>query len=463
MICEQHYLACLAQASYLVVDERTRTAFVVDPRRDVDVYVERAAALGAEIRYVLLTHFHADFASGHLELAKRTGATICMGSRANATFEHRACDDGEELVAGDVRIRCVHTPGHTPESATWVLFDDAEDRANPYGAFTGDTLFVGDVGRPDLLASVGVTSEQLASDLYDSLRDKLLALPDATRVYPGHGPGSMCGRSLGSETTSTIGKERENNYALAPMSRRAFVELVAGDQPQAPAYFPFDARFNKGTHAVLEDVLRRALVQLSRDEVDAYAKKGAQIVDVRDAETFAKGHLPGSVNVGLDGKFATWAGSVLSHERPIVVVAPKGHEREAATRLGRIGFDSVEGWFDASGLDAGPERLERVDAPDLAKRLAKGATLLDVRTPGEWGEGHVDGALHLPLVALVARASELPRDAELVVVCRSGYRSAVAASWLRANGFRNVADVRGGMVAVERHPGGLPLVQAEPA
>jgi glyoxylase-like metal-dependent hydrolase (beta-lactamase superfamily II)/rhodanese-related sulfurtransferase len=470
VILEQHYLACLAQASYFVCDERTKTAVVVDPRRDVDLYVERARELGATIRFVLLTHFHADFAAGHLELARRTGAVICLGSVARPAFEHRAFADGEELVLGDVRIRCLHTPGHTPESVSWLVFDGAQSRTEPrcvepYGVLTGDTLFVGDVGRPDLLTSVGVTAEELASRLFDSLHTKLLTLPDSTRVLPGHGPGSMCGRALGNETTSTIGKERATNWALAPHSREEFVRELTAGIPCAPAYFAFDASYNQGAHDTLEAVIERARAPLGAERILALHASGTQILDVRSSDEFARGHLPGSINAGLDGKFATWAGSVLDGRQSIAIVAPRGQELEAATRLGRIGFDRIVGHL-AGGAESLATRTDlahttRYDPRELPARLARGnVVLVDVRAASEHDTCRVAGAKLVPLPALTNRLAELPRDTELCVICAGGYRSSVAASHLRAHGFTNVTDVRGGMAAVEKSPSGLALERA---
>jgi glyoxylase-like metal-dependent hydrolase (beta-lactamase superfamily II)/rhodanese-related sulfurtransferase len=462
VILEQHYLACLAQASYLVGDERTKTAVVVDPRRDVDLYVQRARELGLSIRWVLLTHFHADFAAGHLELARRTGAAICLGSVARPGFEHRALSDGEELVLGDVRIRCLHTPGHTPESVSYLVFDDTQSRTELHAVLTGDTLFVGDVGRPDLLTSIGVTAESLASSLYDTLHTKLLTLPDATRVLPGHGPGSMCGRALGNETTSTIGKERATNWALAPQSREAFVRELTAGMPCAPAYFAYDAKFNQGAHDTLETVIERARTPLTAERLLELAAAGTQILDVRTSDEFARGHLPGSINAGLDGKFATWAGSVLDARRGIAIVAPLGQETEAATRLGRIGLDRIVGHL-AGGAQSLASRTDlvkttRYDPRELPARLARGnVVLLDVRAASEHDTCRIAGAKLVPLPALANRLAEIPRDTEVCVVCAGGYRSSVAASHLRAHGFTNVTDVRGGMAAVEKSPSGLPL------
>jgi glyoxylase-like metal-dependent hydrolase (beta-lactamase superfamily II) len=303
MILEQHYLACLSQASYLIADESTGIAAVVDPRRDVDLYVEAAAKHGVAIRHVVLTHFHADFVAGHLELAKRTGATIHLGALASADYAFEPLGDGAELALGRVRLRALETPGHTPEGISLLVFD-GPDAAEPHAVLTGDTLFIGDVGRPDLMASVGVTAEELAGMLYDSTRDKLLKLPDATLVYPGHGAGSMCGKNLSTDTVSTIGDQRRFNYALQPMSRADFIALVTAELPLAPAYFGFDARKNREERGMLEDVLA-GLAPLELPAFDEQLAAGAIALDVRDPEQYAAGHLERSISIGLDGRFAT--------------------------------------------------------------------------------------------------------------------------------------------------------------
>lgn len=468
MILKQYYLGCLAQASYLLGDERTKTAVVVDPRRDVDEYLADAEELGLAIRHVVLTHFHADFAAGHLELAARTGATIHLGARAEAEYDFEPLRDGDVHDSGDLRIEVRETPGHTPESICLVVYDLARDRERPQAVLTGDTLFLGDVGRPDLMASVGVTAEELGGWLYDSLHEKLLTLPDETLVYPGHGAGSMCGKSLSSETVSTLGAQRASNYALQPMTREEFVRLVAADQPAAPRYFAYDAALNRERHPTLDETVRAARRPLALEELLRRANAGVQVLDVRDAETFAAGHLVGSLNVGLDGKFAMWVGAVLDPRVPIVLVAPPGREEEAIVRLGRIGFDRVEGYlqggFDAArGRDDLVRRMERVDAAELARRLEApdAPLLLDVRGPGEWAGGHVEGAVHIPLPELVARAGELPRGRPIAIQCGSGYRSVLAASWLADAGHGPLLDQRGGFAAWRA--AGLPEVQPAPA
>jgi len=457
LILEQHYLACLAQASYLIVDQKTNTAIVVDPRRDVDLYVERAKELGVTIRDVILTHFHADFLAGHLELRERTGAKIWLGEGADAEFEFSAMKDGGVLEAGDLRLEFLATPGHTPESTSILVYDLAQSAEEPHAVLTGDTLFIGDVGRPDLMSSVGLTSEELAGWMYDSLRTKLMPLPDETIVYPGHGAGSACGKNLSSETWSTIGKQKQFNYALQDMERDAFVGLLTANQPDAPAYFPYDARLNRREHPTLEAALADSLGALSLDEVLRLQNTGAVVVDTRDADAFAAGHLAGSVNIGLDGKYASWTGTLIDPETPLVIVADDGLAEEATRRLGRIGFDSVAGHLEggAGAFASHPEHVAthtRITPDELRARLASDAPplVVDVRTPTEWEDGHIEGALHVPLARLPKALSEVPVDRDIVLMCKTGYRSSAAASLLATGANRSdrtVVDVAGGMDA----------------
>ena len=452
MILEQHYLDCLAQASYLIVDEQTGTAAVVDPRRDVDVYLDRAEALGATIRHVILTHLHADFLAGHLELAERTGAVIYLGAAAEADYEFTALSEGSVLHLGDVRLEVLETPGHTPEGISILVFDESVSTEAPRAVLTGDTLFIGDVGRPDLMASKGVSARELAGMMYDSLRSKLMTLPDDTIVYPGHGAGSACGKNLSSETSSTIGRQKQLNYALQDMSKEAFIDILTADQPPPPAYFPVAAQLNRERHASLPRVVADASQPMSLDETLAAAEDGVQVLDVRAKDSFARRHLAGSISIGLDGKLASWAGSVLDLERPIVIVAEPGTEREAILRLGRIGLDQTVGYLDG-GAGAFQDRPEctattpRIRVDDLAARCAdSGAIVLDVRGPGEWDEGHIEGALHVPLAMLAGRLDDIPRDRTLLVCCKSGYRSMTATSLLAREGYY-VVDVEGGFDA----------------
>ena len=364
MILEQRYLGCLSHASYLVADEATGVAAVVDPQRDVDGYLAEARARGLTIRHVLLTHFHADFVSGHLELAERAGADIRLGARAKADYPFIPMHDGDVLRLGEnaqVRLTFLETPGHTPESVSILVHDEARDASAPHAVLTGDTLFIGDVGRPDLLASQGLTAADLAGMLYDSLRGKLLPLPDATLVYPAHGAGSACGKSLSRDTVSTMGIQRRGNYALRPMPREEFVRLVTADQPEMPAYFAFAADLNRRHRATLDAALERASRPLDLEAFLRRRAEGAQVLDVREPPEFAAGHLAGGINIGLSGRYASWAGTLLDAGHPLLLVAPPGREREAALRLGRIGFDDVEGFL-AGGAGA------FVRSPDVVRR-----------------------------------------------------------------------------------------------
>jgi hydroxyacylglutathione hydrolase len=453
MILEQHYLACLSQASYLIVDERTKTAAVVDPRRDVQLYLDRAADLGVTIRHVLLTHFHADFLAGHLELQKRTGATIWLGAAGRAEYEASPMEDGGSLEFGDVRLGFLATPGHTPESTCITVFDLAKDREHPHAVLTGDTLFIGDVGRPDLLVSAGMEATDLGGMLFDSLRQKLLTLPDETIVYPGHGAGSACGKNLSSDTSSTIGRQRATNYALQPMEKDEFVRLVASEQPRAPGYFAHDAVLNRKKHATLDQVLD-GLKPLPLEAVLAAVNGGAALLDTRAADEFALGHVSGSINIGLGGRFASWAGTMLPASRKVVLLTSPGDERESALRLGRIGFDHVAGYLQGgiAAVEARPELLSsytRLTPQALEQRLSDSAPplVVDIRTPGEWNAGHIDTALHVELDDLPRRLDEIPRDRDLVVVCRGGYRSSIGASLLEGAGYTKVTDLVGGMDA----------------
>lgn len=455
MILEQFYLSCLAQASYLVGDESSGVAAVVDPRRDAGIYRDAAAARGLDIRDVLLTHFHADFLAGHLELREQCGATIHLGERATAEYPFEPLGDGDELVLGpNVTLRVLETPGHTPESSCYVVVDTSGDEPRDHAVLTGDTLFIGDVGRPDLLASIGVTADELAGMLYASLREKLLPLDDEVLVYPGHGAGSSCGRSLSSETVSTIGDQRRLNYALQDMDADTFRAIVTADQPEAPPYFSHDADLNRRERPTLEQSLARALRGLSLADALRHVNAGAQLLDSRDASAFAAAHLEDSINVGLSGKFATWAGTLLELERPIVIVAEPGREEETAVRLGRIGFDSVAGYLEEgmAALEARPDlvrRLERIGPAEARQELASDdpPLVIDVRSEVEREGGAIPDSLSLPLLELRDRISELPRDRRLIVSCASGYRSAAAASILLRNGFESVADLIGGQAA----------------
>lgn len=456
MILKQFYLNCLAHASYLIGDEQTHTAAVVDPQRDVDQYLAFAAEHGLRIDHVFLTHFHADFVAGHLELRDRVGAKIYLGAAAQAEFPFTPLRDGDVVDLGQVRLLALETPGHTAESISLLVYDGAPSASAPAAVLTGDTLFVGDVGRPDLRVALGWSASDLGGLLYDSLRHKLLTLPDSVAVYPAHGAGSLCGKALSKETVSTIGEQRRSNYALQPMSKEAFVDLVTADQPDAPSYFTYDAVLNSQERPTLDETLER-ISALTLEQVLALQAVGAQILDTRDPAEFAAAHMTGSINIGLGGQYATWAGTVLNREHPIVIIADPGREHEAAMRLGRIGFDQVVGYLDDGlhSVEARPELMmatERLSAQVAAERVASAAPerkpiLIDVRAPGERQQKRIAGSVSMPLNHLSERLSELPTDRPLLVHCAGGYRSSIAASLLQRHGFAQVSEIAGGIAA----------------
>ena len=455
MILHQFYLNCLAHASYLVGDETTGDAAVVDPQRDIDQYLAFAGAHGLRIAHVLLTHLHADFIAGHLELRDRVGATIYLGAAAKAEYAFTPLHDGDRVELGGVRLQAIETPGHTPESISLAVYDLGRSASEPHAVLTGDTLFVGDVGRPDLRAALGWSATDLGGLLYESLRARLMTLPDASLVYPAHGAGSLCGKALSKETVSTIGEQRRSNYALQPMTKTAFVDLVTADQPDAPPYFTYDAVLNSKERPTLDEALARVVNPLTLDHVLALQNVGAQLLDTRDPAEFAAAHVAGSINIGLGGQYATWAGTILSREHPIVIIADPGREHEAATRLGRIGFDHIVGYL-KDGLHSLASRpdltatTERVSAPLAAERLATGVPLsVDVRAPGERAQKRIGGSVGIPLNHLVERIQELPKDRPLLVYCAGGYRSSIAASLLQREGFRQVSEIAGGLAGWE--------------
>jgi glyoxylase-like metal-dependent hydrolase (beta-lactamase superfamily II)/rhodanese-related sulfurtransferase len=464
MILKQFYLNCLAHASYLIGDEQTLTAAVVDPQRDVDQYLAFAAEHGLKIEHVFLTHLHADFIAGHLELRDQVGARIYLGAAAKAEYPFTPLHDQDIVEFGRVRLKALETPGHTPESVSLVVYDLDRSAAEPQAVLTGDTLFVGDVGRPDLRVALGWSANDLGGLLYDSLRNKLLTLPDSAAVYPAHGAGSLCGKALSKETVSTIGEQRRSNYALQPMSKTAFVDLVTADQPDAPSYFTYDAVLNSRERPTLDETLER-VTALTLDHVLALQEAGAQVLDTRDPAEFAAAHLAGSINVGLAGQYATWAGSVLTHEEPIVIIADPGREHEAAMRLGRIGFDHIVGYLKEGlhSVRSRPELMrstERLSAQVAAERVAAAAgerapVLVDVRALGERQQKRIAGSVGIPLTHLRERLSELPADRPLLVYCAGGYRSSIAASLLQRHGFAQVSEIAGGIAAWEA--GKLPL------
>ncbi|WP_319458002.1 MULTISPECIES: MBL fold metallo-hydrolase [unclassified Mycobacterium] len=453
MILQQYYLDCLSHASYLIGDETTGRAVVVDPQRDVAGYVADATAQGLTIELVIETHFHADFVSGHLELAKATGAKIVYSSVAETEFESMGVTDGERHSLGDVTLEFRHTPGHTPESMSVVVYERAGDEV-PYGVMTGDTLFIGDVGRPDLLASIGFTREQLADKLYDSLHDKLMTLPDATRVYPAHGAGSACGKNLSTDLWSTIGDQKATNYALRAPDKATFMNLVTAGQPPAPGYFGYDAILNRKDRGLLDET--KLPTAMTCDQVRAAIDGGAVLVDGRSPEEFAQGHLRHAINIGLEGRYAEFAGSVLPSDVDVVLFTEPGQELEGKNRLARIGFDRVIGYladpYQVMVLNEGDvEVASRLTAIRFDERAASilDLQLVDVRNPGEVEGGTIPNAITIPVGQLPARLSELDAVKPTVVYCAGGYRSSVAASLLRHNGFTDVSDILGGFGAWE--------------
>ncbi len=451
MKVEQLYTGCLAEAAYYV--ESNGEAVIIDPLRETKPYVERAEADGAQIKYVLETHFHADFVSGHLDLAKVTGAQIVFGPTAKPNYEAHIAADGEVLKVGKVTIEVLHTPGHTLESTTYLLRDE---NGKPYAVFTGDTLFIGDVGRPDLAVKSDLSREDLAGHLFDSLRNKIMTLPDEVIVYPGHGAGSACGKKMAKETESTIGQQKQFNYALrADMTREEFVLEVTTGLVDPPQYFPKNAVMNRMGYDSFESVLQRGVVARSTVEFDQLANQAeALILDVRHESEFVKGFIPNSISVGLDGQFASWIGTLITDlKQPILLVTPEGREEETVTRLSRVGYDNCLGYLNG-GIEAWKkagnevDSIETIDAEAFAVRQQETA-VLDVRRKSEFDAEHVVGAQNLPLDFINKLMDEVERDRTYLVHCAGGYRSVIAISILKARGFDKLINVAGGYNAIK--------------
>ena len=446
---ERFYLGCLAHASYMIGSEGV--AAVIDPQRDVDLYLDAAAGKNWKIEFIIETHLHADFVSGHRELAQRTGANIYLGAQSGAEFPHVAVEDGDEIQFGNCRLRFLQTPGHTIESVC-ILMNDRGQADRPAIVFTGDTLFVGDVGRPDL--SPAHTPQELAALLYRSLHEKLLTLPDDTEIFPAHGAGSLCGRQMSSESSSTIGKQRQSNYALLARTSEEFVHLLTDNLPARPEYFARDADLNRRGAAPLSEL--PPLAALSPAEVLRLQKEGAVVVDTRPAIEFAVAHVPGSIHIALTGQFASWAARILGLDRPLIVAAEDPeHVRESQVRLARVGIENVAGYL-ADGvagwvgngfeLDYVPQ-ITVQDFAELRNREPERIALLDVREPGEVAAGAIENSVSIPLAKLESRLDELDGEKLLVVHCKSGYRSSIATSILRRAGFRDIANLTGGFDA----------------
>jgi hydroxyacylglutathione hydrolase len=450
MYFKQFYLGCLAHASYLIGSNGE--AVVVDPQRDVDEYIDEASTQHLKIKYIIETHLHADFVSGHRELAVRTGAEIVFGRQAGVEFTHRSVNDGDELKIGSVVLKFMETPGHTPESIC-VLVRDTQALDSPQKVLTGDTLFIGDVGRPDLAGGKGYTPQMMAAMMYDTLHSKLLQLPDETEVYPAHGAGSMCGKNMSKETSSTIGEQRRFNYALQPMTREQFVELMTVDLPEAPAYFPKDAEINRAGARDLSELAEPK--PLSPAEV-ASLSPDVVLLDVRSADEFGGGHLPRSLNIGLGGQFAMWAGSLIPLSAQIVVIAgTKAQVDEAAMRLARVGIENVIGYL-KGGVEGWQyvghelESVPQISVHELKQRMEENdLQILDVRRSAEYDNGHVPNAVTQPLATLERDFSKLPlkKDKQLAVICAGGYRSSAATSLLQQHGFKELLNVTGGTSA----------------
>ncbi|MGX7723692.1 MBL fold metallo-hydrolase [Rhodococcus pyridinivorans] len=448
MILEQYYIECLSHASYLIGDERTGKAVVVDPRRDIDEYLSDAAKYGLDIEGVINTHFHADFVSGHLELVDATGAWIGFGEAAETDYPIRRLRDGEKISLGEVELEILSTPGHTWESISVLVRE--HPGAVPAAVLTGDSLFIGDVGRPDLVNLGDGSTGDLARAMYRTVHDKLLTLPDEVVVMPAHGAGSSCGKNLSSELTSTIGEQRATNPSVQPMSEDDFVTLVTEGQPAAPSYFSVDAAMNKRMHPLL--VQDRAIPELTPEQVKDELVAGTRVLDARGVDDFAAGHLRGSVNVGFDGRFAETGGMVAEVGERILLITYPGEEQDAAVRLARIGSDGAAGYLNVDRDGVFPAELtdlietaRRTTVEELDRLLADDAvTLVDIRNLGERESGAIPGSVPIPLAQLRARLEQVPVGKPIVVHCAGGWRSSVAASLLRAQGFENVTDLLGG-------------------
>ena len=453
MYIQQLYTSCLSEAAYYIESEHE--AVVIDPLRDVDTYINLAEERGAKIKYILETHFHADFVSGHLDLGKKTGAPIVFGPDTETRFPIYHAVDGETFTLGKVKLEVLHTPGHTLESTCYLLRDE---EGNPHALFTGDTLFVGDVGRPDL-SSGNLSKEELASLLYDSLQNKVLPLPDSVIIYPAHGPGSNCGKNLGPDTYSTLGEQKKTNYALLAVDKQAFVNSVIDGLVDPPQYFPINARINKEGYESLDNVLKSSLKLLSIPEFNELAGlSGSVILDTRKPEEFVNGFIPGSINIGLDGRFAEWAGSLLGFKDAIILVTENGREEESVLRLARVGFENVNGYlgggFETWKTSGSPlDMVIEVDADELALdyKFDENLMVVDVRKEVEFGAGHVKGAQHIPLETLKDPGSMayMEDTLNIYVHCAGGYRSVIASSLLKRQGIHNIRNVSGGWNAIK--------------
>ena len=453
MKIEQIYTGCLAQGAYYIVSNGE--AAIIDPLREVQDYIDKAENDNAKIKYIFETHFHADFVSGHVTLAKNTGAEIVYGPTAKTNFDVVVAEDNQEFVLGNIKIKALHTPGHTMESTCYLLIDE---NGKDHALFSGDTLFLGDVGRPDLAQKGDLTQEDLAGKLFDSLRNKIMPLADNVTVYPAHGAGSACGKNMSNETVGSIGNQKKTNYALrADMTKEEFIKEVTDGLQPPPAYFPLNVKLNKEGYKDIDDVIKTSSKALSVSEFKEVANANeALLLDVRHQQDFIKGFIPKSIFIGLNGTFAPWVGALIKDiHQPILLITPEGMEEQAITRLSRVGFDNVLGYLEGgfeSWQKAGEEvdTLQSISADELATRIKNDALVFDVRKPGEYEGSHIENVPSTPLDFLNNHINEFPKEKEFHVHCAGGYRSVIAASILKARGFHNVIDVAGGFGAIKK-------------
>ncbi|NVK28415.1 MAG: MBL fold metallo-hydrolase [Flavobacteriia bacterium] len=452
MNVEQIYTNCLAEAAYYITSNGE--AAVIDPLRESEPYLERLERDGVKLKYIFETHYHADFVSGHLDLARKTGATIVYGPKSNPSFDAHEATDNEVFKIGDVSLKVLHTPGHTQESSTYLLIDENdEERA----IFTGDTLFLGDVGRPDLAIKTDLTQEDLAGMLFDSLRSKIMPLPDSITVYPGHGAGSSCGKNLSSDTVDTLGNQKRTNYALREdMTREEFIKEVTEGLAPPPQYFPENAKMNKFGYDSIDDIMKRGISPLSASDVRSEMEAGALVLDTRSAADFVKSHIPNSLFIGIDGNFAMWVGALITNlKRRIVFLADEGREAEVVKRLARVGYDHAVGYlkggieaWKAAGFET--KSSKSISASEFNNRFAAGeVNVIDVRKPGEYNRRHVENAILYPLDDILREMGTLDRENEAFIHCAGGYRSVIALSMLEAEGYTNLTNVEGGFKAIE--------------
>jgi glyoxylase-like metal-dependent hydrolase (beta-lactamase superfamily II)/rhodanese-related sulfurtransferase len=456
MYIHQIYTQCLSEASYYI--DNNQEAIVIDPIREPDQYIELAKERGATIKYIFETHFHADFISGHLDLAKKTGAAIVFGPGASPSFPIHSAADGEYIKIGNIHFVVIHTPGHTPESTSFLLVDE---KGKNHAIFTGDTLFIGDVGRPDLAITENITKNDLAGMLFDSIQQKIIPLQDELIVYPGHGPGSACGKNIGKETFSTLGEQKKTNYALQPMKKETFIQLVTEDIVPAPAYFAIAAGINKNGYQNLDAIYSQSNNALELHDFKRNMESGSLILDTRTADEFEKAHIAKSINIGTNGQFAIWAATLLDYHTPLLLIAEPGRENEIITRLARVGLENVQGyllggihtWLQANEPT---EQIKSIEPEDLKTYMDKGWKILDVRKPGEFESGHVQGAKTLHLQILEENIPTLSKDTPYLIHCAGGYRSMIAASMLKKHGFTQFVNVRKGWSAIQ-HLSGLEI------